>query len=172
MLARQRRPSRDEPWRAVEKIWRARITEPAAELGMLNLDEEAAVDELLVVEQRLGRPHGRVGLAQQLRALEQFVARIILHPIVEHFENMLCHQVAVHRLLIVWRVEVGALAIGLDPFDERGPIAERAMHDVAVAAFADAKKPAPVQSAAARLGLVALEVYTRHVSERRGRRLL
>src|SRR5271155_725299 len=46
------------------------------------------------------------------------------------------------------------------------------MHDVAVAAFADAKNPAPVQSSAARLGLVALEVPSRDVLDRRRRRLL
>ena len=46
------------------------------------------------------------------------------------------------------------------------------MHDVAVAAFADAKKTAPMQSAAARLGLVALEVSARDVLDRRGGRLL
>ena len=46
------------------------------------------------------------------------------------------------------------------------------MHDVTVAAFADAKKTAPMQSAAARLGLVALEVSAGDVLDRRGSRLL
>src|SRR5580658_4150156 len=172
MLTDQRRAPRDAPRRAVEKIRRARVAKFAVELGMLDLDEVAALDELLVVEQRFGRAHGRVRLAQQLRALEQFVARIIFDPIVEHFEHMLGHQVAIHRLLVVRVVEVGPLAVGLDPFDERGPVAERAMHDVPVAAFADPKETAPVQSAAAWLGLVAFEVSAGDVLDGRSGGLL
>src|SRR5208282_4642424 len=160
MLSHQRRAPRYAPRGAIEKIRRARIAELAAELGMLDLDEVAALRELVVVEQRLGRADGRVGLAQKLRALEQLVARIVLDPIVEHVEDMLGHEIAIHHLLIVGRVEIGSLAVGLDPFDERGPIAERAMHDVTVTAFADAKETAPMQRAAARLGLVALEKST------------
>ena len=139
---------------------------------MLDLGEESAIDELLVVEQRLGRTHGRVRLAQKLCALEQFVARIILDPIVEHFEHMLGHQVAIKRLVVIRVVEVGRLAVRFHPFDERSPIAERAMHDVPVAAFADPKETAPVQSAAARLGLVALEVSASDMLDRRRSRLL
>src|ERR1039458_6339530 len=160
MLSDQRRAARYSPRRAIEKIRRARIAELAAELGMLDLDEVAARSKLLCLEQRLGRADGRVGLAQKLRTLEQLVARIVLDPIVEHVEEMLGHEIAIHHLLIVGRVEIASLAVGLDPFDERGPVAERAMHDVAVTAFADAKETAPMQSAATRLGLVALEKCT------------
>ena len=85
---------------------------------------------------------------------------------------MLGHQVPIHWLVVVRVVEVCGLAVGLDPFDERGPVAERAMHDVTVAAFSDAKKTAPVQSAATRLGLVALEVSTGDMLDCRRGRLL
>src|SRR5260370_35444198 len=61
-------------------------------------------------------------------------------------------------LVIFDCLEVGGLAVGLDPFDERGPVAERAMHDVPIAAFADPKEAAPMQCAAARLSFVPLEV--------------
>ena len=44
MLTDQRRTPRDAPRRAVEKIRRARVTEVAAELGMLDFDEVAALD--------------------------------------------------------------------------------------------------------------------------------
>src|SRR5208282_2032668 len=57
-------------------------------------------------------------------------------------------------------------------FDERGPVAERAMHDVTITAFGDAKETAPMQSAAARLGLVALEESAGDVLDGRGGRLL
>src|SRR5208283_5765865 len=163
MLSHQRRAPRYAPRRAIEKIRRARVAELAAELGMLDLDEVATLGQLLVVEQRLGGANGGVGLAQKLRALEQLVTRIVLDPIVENFEQMLGHEIAIHHLLILGRVEIGSLAVGLDPFDERGPVAERAMHDVAVAAFAHAKETAPMQSAAARLGLAALEKCTGNV---------
>ena len=46
------------------------------------------------------------------------------------------------------------------------------MHDVPVAAFADAKETAPMQSAAARLGFVALEVSAGDVLDGRGSGLL
>ncbi len=46
------------------------------------------------------------------------------------------------------------------------------MHDVTVAAFADAKETAPMQSAAARLRFVALEVSTGNVLDGRSSGLL
>src|SRR6202795_2580656 len=117
MLAEDRRTSGNAPRGAVEQIRRARVAELAPELRMLDLDEEAARSELLVVEQRLGRADRRVGLAQKLGAFDQFFARVVFGPIVENVEKMLGHQGAMYHLVILGRFEIAGLAVGFDPFD-------------------------------------------------------
>src|SRR5262249_38210655 len=134
----------DAPGGAVKQIWRAWIAKAAAQFRVFNLGKEAARRELFIVEQRLGPSNYRVGLAQKLCTLEQFVATVVLDPFIQYVEQMLGLEKAVHDLLVLGIGQVNRLAVRLDPFDERGPVAQRAMHDVAVAAFADPKKAALV----------------------------
>src|SRR5271155_4046909 len=62
--------------------------------------------------------------------------------------------------------------VGRYPFDQRGPVAQRAVHDVAVAASADAEIAAPVQRAATRLDAALAKVAAGDVLDRGGRRFL
>src|SRR5271166_1687895 len=149
MLAKQWRTPIRAPWGAIKKIRRARIEDAAAEFRMLDFGEKSARLELLVIEERLGVAHDRVGLAQQLRALQKLVAIVILDPFVEHVEQMLGVLPSIRDVVPHLIAEVLRLTVAVDPFQERGPVAQRAMHDVAVAAFADAEKSAPMQRAAA-----------------------
>src|SRR5665213_1349603 len=139
MFSEQRWTPIHAPRGPIEKIWRTGIAEAAPELGMLDLCEKTARRKLLVFEQRLGTAHDRIWLAKQLRALEEIVAVVVRDPFIEHVEKMLCVDRSIHHVVPLRLDEILRLAIAVDPFDERRPIAQRAMHDVAVAAFADPK---------------------------------
>src|SRR5882672_1470403 len=68
--------------------------------------------------------------------------------------------------------KIPRLAVAVDPFDQRGPIAERAVHHVTVAASPDPEKAAPMQRAAPPFDLAGAEEARRDVLDRGRRRLL
>src|SRR5579872_3678282 len=118
---------------------------------MLHWYKITARPQLFVVKQRLGSANGRIWKAQHLRAFEQLVAAIILDPLIEYVKQMLGMCRTIDDILPFRRNQVLGLSVAGHPFDERGPVAKRAMHNIAVAAFANPKIAAPMKRAAARL---------------------
>src|SRR6266436_8506995 len=78
--------------------------------------------------------------------------------------GMLC---TIDDVLPFRRRQVLRLTVCSHPFDERGPVAERAMHDVAIAAFTDTKVAAPMKRAAARLDAAVAEKAAGDMLDRR-----
>src|SRR5690242_14297000 len=68
--------------------------------------------------------------------------------------------------------KIAGLAIRSDPFDERSPVAERAVHNIAVAASADSEVAAPVQRTAARFDLTLPKITSGDMLYRASRRLV
>jgi hypothetical protein len=165
VLAQERRPP-GAPGRVGEHERRPRVAHGAPDLGVLDRHEEPALGELRVLEQRLGRAHGGVRDAPELRALGDLRHRVARHPRIERVEDALGRGLPVRDLLERRVVDPGGEAVGLHPLQQRRPVAERAVHHPAVAAAGDAEVARPVERAVAGVHATVLVEEAGHLLER------
>src|SRR5579875_224437 len=172
MLADQRWPPINAPWRGVQTKGRARITESAAEFRMFDVDEIAARLELLVAGQFVDRADGGIRQPQGLGALGQLIAVLVFHPFVQNLVKpfAICPAVAVVAPLRFGQFLRFAVAAG--PFQKRVPVAGDRVHYIPVAASRDPEATKPMHRAITARYIVLAEVTPRQMLDRRRCRLL
>src|SRR5262249_29791453 len=140
----------DAPGGGAEHVWCSRIHQRLAEVVVWHGYEESARLELRVVRQGFGTEHRGVGKTAQLRGVDEIGDAVAACPGVEHVEQMRAMFPAIVEVRPGRFGEILRLAIRLDPLDQRRPVSQCAMHDVAVEAAGDAKISRPVETALAR----------------------
>ena len=163
-------PGPPGPLREVEG--RARTAQIARVRARSGDDVEAALGELRIVREFPRAAHARERQAHRLGGDRGLLRASTRRPAVEHVEDRLAVALALVHFLEARLAQKAWLDLARHPLDERRPVAEDALQEIAVAGARDAETAAPVQGAAPCLDRAVLPVEAADVLDRgRGRRV-